>query len=128
MLSSDLCLKLVRGLLGGHVVSRERPYRGQVAGGAGPHPSPLRADASAPIFPGRAAFAKPGVYEYLEEQRVFYSIRLPSNEVLDREIQHPPKRPAGRPPKKTIVSYYDFRYQARSWDRPQRVVAGVEWH
>ena len=33
-----------------------------------------------------AAFAKPEVYEYLEERRVLYAIRLPSNEVLQWEI------------------------------------------
>ena len=29
-----------------------------------------------------AAFAKPNIYEYLEERRVFYAIRLPRNKVL----------------------------------------------
>ena len=33
----------------------------------------------------------------------------------------------GRPPKKPIVGYDDFSYQAGSWDRPRRVVAKVEW-
>ena len=33
-------------------------------------------------FRADAAFAKPEVYEYLEERRVLYAIRLPSNEVL----------------------------------------------
>ena len=33
-----------------------------------------------------AAFAKPDIYEYLEERRVFYAIRLPSNKVLQYEI------------------------------------------
>ena len=27
-----------------------------------------------------------------------------------------------------IIFYYDFRYQAGSWDRSRRVVAKVEWH
>ena len=35
-------------------------------------------------FRADAAFAKPEVYEYLEERRVLYAIRLPSNEVLQR--------------------------------------------
>ena len=38
------------------------------------------------------------------------------------------KRPVGRPPKKPIVWYHDFQYQAGSWNRPRRVVAKVEWH
>jgi len=37
-------------------------------------------------------------------------------------------RPVGRPPKKPIVLYYSFRYQAASWDIPRRVVAKIEWY
>ena len=59
-----------------------------------------------------AAFAKPEVYENLEERRVLYSIRLPSNEVLQWEIAPLLRRPVGRPPKKPIIWYDDFWYQA----------------
>ena len=79
-------------------------------------------------FRADAAFAKPEVYEYLEERRVLYTIRLPSNEVLQREIAPLLKRPVGRPPKRPIIWYDDCWYQAGSWDRPRRVVAKVEWH
>ena len=79
-------------------------------------------------FRADAAFAKPEVYEYLEERRVLYAIRLPSNEVLQWEIQHLLTRPVGRPPRKPIIWYDDFWYQAGSWDRARRVVAKVEWH
>ena len=68
------------------------------------------------------------LYEYLEEHGCLYAIRLPSNDVLAREIQHLMKRPVGRPPRKPVVKYHDFSYQAGSWDRPRRVVAKVEWH
>ena len=34
----------------------------------------------------------------------------------------------GRPPKKPVVRYHNFMYQAGSWDRERRVVAKVEWH
>jgi hypothetical protein len=37
-------------------------------------------------------------------------------------------RPVGRPPKKPIVVYHSFRYQAASWDIARRVVAKIEWH
>ena len=37
-------------------------------------------------FRADAAFAKPDIYEYLEERLVLYAIRLPGNEVLQREI------------------------------------------
>jgi hypothetical protein len=80
-------------------------------------------------FRADAAFAKPDVYEYLEESRFLYAIRIPGNEVLDREIWHLLKRPTGLPVEgKPIVWYDDFRYQAGSWDRSRRVVAKVEWH
>ena len=37
-------------------------------------------------FRADAAFAKPDIYEYLEARHVLYAIRLPGNEVLQREI------------------------------------------
>jgi len=80
------------------------------------------------LFRGDAAFAKPEVYDYLEPRDIGYVIRLPANEVLQEHIKHLLKRPAGRPPKKPIIRYHDFQYQAKSWDHPRRVVAKVEWH
>ena len=80
------------------------------------------------LFRADAAFAKPEVYEYLESRDTGYAMRLPANEVLQRNIRHLLKRPVGRPPKKPVVRYHDFVYQAQSWDIPRRVVAKVEWH
>ena len=68
------------------------------------------------------------MYEYLESRDTGYAMRLPANEVLQRHIRHLLKRPVGRPPKKPVVRYHDFVYQAQSWDIPRRVVAKVEWH
>ena len=79
-------------------------------------------------FRADAAFAKPDIYEYLEEHGVFYAIRLPSNEVLQWEIAALLIRPVGRPPKRPVILYDDFWYRAGSWDRARRVVAKVEWH
>ena len=79
-------------------------------------------------FRADAAFAKPDIYEYLEERRVFYAIRLPSNKVLQWEIAPLLIRPVGRPPKRPVIRYDDFWYRAGSWDRARRVVAKVEWH
>jgi len=79
-------------------------------------------------FRADAAFAKPEGYEDLEERGILYAIRLPTNDVLQRLIQHLLSRPAGRPPKKPVVLYSDFMYKAASWDKPRRVVAKVEWH
>lgn len=75
-----------------------------------------------------AAFAKPDVCEYLKSRDIGYAIRLPVNDVLQEHFKHLLKRPVGRPPKKPIVWYHDFQYQAGSWDRPRRVVVKVEWH
>ncbi len=80
------------------------------------------------LFRADAAFAKPELYEYLETRRIGYAIRLPTNEVLQREIAHLLVRPTEWPSQKSIVSYHDFVYQAQSWNVPRRVVAKVEWH
>ena len=48
--------------------------------------------------------------------------------MLQWEIAPLLRRPVGRPPKKPIIWYDDFWYQAGSWDRARRVVAKVEWH
>ena len=74
-----------------------------------------------------AAFAKPDIYEYLEERRVFYTIRLPSNKVLQWEIAPLLIRPVGRPPKRPVILYDDFWYRAESWVRARRGVAKAEW-
>ena len=79
-------------------------------------------------FRGDAAFAKPELYELLEDERIGYAIRLPANRVLQERIGHLLTRPVGRPPKKPQVFHASFSYQAPSWSRPRRVVAKVEWH
>ena len=83
------------------------------------------------LFRADAAFAKPEIYEYLETRHIGYAIRLPANEVLQKEIAHLAHllvRPTEWPSQKPIVSYHDFVYQAQSWNVPRRVVAKVEWH
>ena len=76
-----------------------------------------------------AAFANPETYEYCEEQRITYFIRLPSNANLERLLEPHLNRPVGRPPKSGIqVKIVDLHYQAKSWSRPRRVVAKIEWH
>ena len=56
-------------------------------------------------FRADAAFAKPDIYEYLEERHVLYAIRLPGNEVLQWEIAPLLIRPVGdlRPPKRPVI-------------------------
>lgn len=79
-------------------------------------------------FRGDAAFAKPEIYEYLEEKGLLYAIRLPANDVLYDEIKHLLTRPVGRPSRKPVVCFQDFKYKAASWEKRRRVVAKVEWH
>jgi hypothetical protein len=79
-------------------------------------------------FRADAAFAKPEVYELLEGEDIRYAIRLPANQALQERIGYLLRRPVGRPPKKPIVSYASFHYQAKGWTKARRVVAKVEWH
>jgi hypothetical protein len=79
-------------------------------------------------FRGDAAFAKPEIYEALEEQVVKYAIRIPSNDNLERDIAELLPRPVGRPSHKPVVWYKSFLYQAVSWKTARRVVAKVEHH
>jgi Transposase DDE domain group 1 len=79
-------------------------------------------------FRADAAFAKPEIYEALEERGVTYAIRLPANNSLERDIAGLLTRPVGRPSQKPVVWYKSFRYQAASWNKARRVVAKVEHH
>ena len=79
-------------------------------------------------FRGDAAFANPEIYEFLEAERIGYTIRLPANSVLQNRIGYLLKRPVGRPPHEVRRYYASFSYQAQSWKKPRRVVAKVEWH
>ena len=80
------------------------------------------------MFRGDAAFGKPEVYEYLEQETIGYTIRLSANAVLQRAIAHQLVRPTEWPSQKPIVSDHHFAYQAQSWNVPRRAVAKVEWH
>ena len=79
-------------------------------------------------FRADAAFAMPGVYEYLEAEHIKYAIRLRANQVLQNRIGYLLKRPVGRPPNEVRRYYANFTYQAASWSKPRRVIAKVEWH
>jgi hypothetical protein len=60
------------------------------------------------VFRADAAFAKPEIYETLEERRVKYAIRLPANDNLLRDIDELLTRPVGRPSYQPIVWYKAF--------------------
>jgi hypothetical protein len=80
------------------------------------------------FFRGDAAFADPKMYCYLEAEGYSYAIRLRDNQILYKKIEHMLTRPVGRPPKKPVVLYHSFRYQAASWNIARRVVAKIEWY
>jgi len=80
------------------------------------------------VFRADAAFAKPEIYEAVEERGVKYAIRIPANDNLERDIAELLTRPVGRPSHKPVVRYKSFLYQAASWETARRVVAKVEFH
>ncbi len=80
------------------------------------------------VFRADAAFAKPEIYEALEDRSVKYAIRVPANDCLVRVIEELLTRPVGCPSHKPVVWYKSFLYQAASWKTARRVVAKVEFH
>ena len=79
-------------------------------------------------FRADAAFASPDMYEYLENNKVLYAMRIKANNRLYDNIEHFMTRPVGRPSAKPKVFYHDFTYRAKSWRRSRRVIAKIEWH
>ena len=66
------------------------------------------------VFRADAAFAKPEIYEALEERGVKYAIRIPANDNLERDIAELLPRPASRPGKKPLVEYKGFFVPSRA--------------
>ena len=79
-------------------------------------------------FRADAAFTKPEIYDVLEQRDVDYVIRMPANKSLELEIEDILFRPPGRPSCKPLARYKSFRYQAKSWITPRRIVTKVEHH
>ena len=80
------------------------------------------------VFRADAAFAKPEIYDALEQRGVKYAIRIPANDSLERDIAELLTRPVGRPSHKPVVSYKSFLYETASWKTARRVVAKVDFH
>lgn len=80
------------------------------------------------VFRADAAFAKPEIYEAVEQRGVKYAIRIPTNDSLRRNIAELLTRPVGRLSHKPVVRYRSFLYQADSWEVARRVVVKVEFH
>ncbi len=77
---------------------------------------------------GDAAFAIPELFDYLEGNEFGYAIRLKANKVLERRIAHLLRRRSGRSSSQVERHHANFTYQAKSWSKPRRVVAKVEWY
>jgi hypothetical protein len=75
------------------------------------------------VFRADAAFAKPELYQALEERDVKYAIRLPANDHPQRKITELLTRPVGTPSPKPVVRFKSFLYQAASWWPARRVMA-----
>src|SRR5579863_3214869 len=55
------------------------------------------------VFRADAAFAKPEIYEAMEQRGVKYAIRIPANDSLERDVAELLTRPVGRPSHKPLV-------------------------
>ena len=62
-----------------------------------------QAEGNRVAFRADAAFAKPEIYDALEQRDVDYAIRMPANKSLELEIEDILFRPPGRPSRKPLV-------------------------
>ena len=59
---------------------------------------------------------------------LYASTRFSNREGASTQSRHLLKRRRGRPSTQVERHYANFTYQAKSWSKPRRVVAKVEWH
>ena len=79
-------------------------------------------------FRADAAFARPAIYEALEQRDVDYAMRMPANKTWELAVEDILFRPPGRPSCTPLVRDKSFRSQAKSWTPARRIVAKVEHH
>jgi hypothetical protein len=79
-------------------------------------------------FRADAAFAIPALFDLLEAEGWDYAIRIKGNSKLHEQIGWLTKRRPGRPPNHVVRLYTSFHYRAKSWSKPRRIVAKVEFH
>lgn len=79
-------------------------------------------------FRADAAFAIPALFDLLEAEGWDYAIRIKGNAKLHERVEWLMKRRPGRPPIHVVRLYTSFHYRAKSWSKPRRVVAKVEFH
>jgi len=79
-------------------------------------------------FRADAAFAIPALFDLLETEGWDYAVRIKANPKLHGQVAWLTKRRPGRPPNHVVRHYTSFHYRAKSWSKPRRVVAKVEFH
>jgi hypothetical protein len=79
-------------------------------------------------FRANAAFAIPALFDLLDDEGWDYTIRIKGNPKLHERIDWLTKRGPGRPPNHVMRHYTSFHCRAKSWSKPRRVVAKVEFH
>jgi hypothetical protein len=79
-------------------------------------------------FRADAAFAIPALFDLLEAEGWDYAVRIKGNPKLHERISWLTRRGPGRPPHHVVRRYTSFHYRAKSWSKPRRVVAKVEFH
>lgn len=79
-------------------------------------------------FRADAAFAIPALFDLLEAEGWDYAIRIKSNPKLYERIGWLARRRPGRPPNHFVRRYTSFHYRAKSWPKPRRVAAKVEFN
>ncbi len=80
------------------------------------------------VFRADAAFAKPEIYEALEERGVKYAIRIPANDNLERGHRRAIDAAGGKAELSQVVWYKSFLFRAPRWKTARRVLAKVEFH
>jgi hypothetical protein len=111
--------------------ARQRPQRPRLGGSADPGAGELF-DGVPPLHhatsvPCDTAFAIPGLFDLLEAEGWDYAIRIKGNSKLYDRISWLMKRGPGRPPRYVVRRYTSFHDQAKSWSKPRRLVAKVEF-
>ncbi len=79
-------------------------------------------------FRADAAFAIPVLFDLLEAEGWDYAIRIKGNRKLYDQVAFLTRRRPGRPPNHVVRHYASFHYRAKSWSKPRRVVAKIEFH
>jgi hypothetical protein len=80
------------------------------------------------VFRGDAGMALPAVYDYLEEEGLFYLISLPKNDVL-LSLAKPfigEARLAYEETGEKVRQFGEFLYRAKTWEHDRRVIVKAE--